>query len=241
METINKNKKEEKRPIVSVLIPVYNAEKTIKQCINSVLNQTFNDFEIVVVDDGSTDNTVNILSQIKDKRIFIYKKQHRGISNALNIGISVCKGQFIARLDADDEMLDYRLELQLDYMNKHQDCDVLSTGCTVKNSDGSYTEYTPKDRIVTFEELLETNNCTHPTIMFRAESLKKLDYVYEPMYDGCEDYKLWFNCVTRGLNIHIISKKTIIYDNTKDQRNTAFSNKLPLIDKIRHAHSNQER
>lgn len=233
------NKLNNKIPLVSILVPAYNAEDTIKNSIDSILKQTVKDFEIIIVNDGSTDNTINILSSIKDNRIKIITKHHSGISNSLNIGIKECKGKYIARFDTDDIMLEDRLEIQTNYMEEHDECDVLSTGCLVQNSDDNIEEVNFDNKIVAFNDLLLTNNIIHPTVMFRRSSLEKLDFIYESLYDGCEDYKLWFNCLANGLNIHIVDKKTIIYNNRKNQREKGYINNLYLIERIKQSYTNK--
>ena len=95
---------------VSVIIPVYNKQDYIKRTINSVLNQTYKNFEIIVVDDGSTDNSLKAIKQIKDKRIKVFAQKNLGVSNARNKGIKQAKGNYIAFLDADDEFLPKYLE-----------------------------------------------------------------------------------------------------------------------------------
>ena len=92
-------------------MPVYNGEKYLKECIDSVLNQTFTDFEFIIIDDGSTDNTESIIKSYTDDRIIYIKKKHDGISEALNLGIRRAIGLYIARMDADDIMYPNRLEL----------------------------------------------------------------------------------------------------------------------------------
>ena len=105
----------ENTPIISVIIPTYNRENMIGYAIKSVLNQTFKNLEIIVVDDGSTDNTEEIIRDFKDKRVKYIKKykKNRGISVARNIGIKVARGKYIAPLDSDDEWLPEKLDKQI--------------------------------------------------------------------------------------------------------------------------------
>ncbi|EAW35914.1 glycosyltransferase [Lyngbya sp. PCC 8106] len=106
-------------PIISVIIPAYNAEKTIKKTIQSVLNQTFLDWELIVVDDGSTDSTKEVVAEIKDNRIFLFSFPNAGVSAARNRGVNKSSGEFLAFIDADDLWTPDKLELQLKALQEH--------------------------------------------------------------------------------------------------------------------------
>ena len=102
-------------PMISVVMPTFNGEKFIKEAIESILNQTFNDFEFIIVNDGSIDNTEKIIQSFSDKRIvYVKKEQNSGISDTLNLGISLAKGKYIARMDDDDISIPNRFERQLE-------------------------------------------------------------------------------------------------------------------------------
>lgn len=104
------------KPLVSVVIPVYNREETIERAVNSVLNQTYSNIELIVVDDGSTDNSLNVIKQLKTDKMKIFEQNHLGANAARNLGISVAKGEYIAFQDSDDEWLPEKLEKQITYM-----------------------------------------------------------------------------------------------------------------------------
>ena len=107
------------QPKISVLMPVYNCEKFLKKAIDSILNQTFDNFEYIIINDGSTDNTLNIIKSYKDKRIkIINNSKNLGISRSLNKGIRQAKGEYIARHDSDDISDLNRFKLQLEYLGK---------------------------------------------------------------------------------------------------------------------------
>lgn len=112
---------------ISVLMPSFNCGKYIHSAINSVLNQTYKDFEFIIIDDGSADNTAEIISSFKDERIKYYKTEHKGTSAALNYGISLCNGEWIARIDADDMNTPVRLERQVKFIEENPECDVISS------------------------------------------------------------------------------------------------------------------
>ena len=117
-------------PKVSVVIPVYNVEQYLQQCLNSILNQTLKEIEVICVDDGSTDKTPEMIGEYakRDKRIkFIDNKQNAGIVATLNQGLEFCCGEYIARMDSDDISLPTRFATQVKYMDQHPECGALST------------------------------------------------------------------------------------------------------------------
>ncbi len=111
-------------PIISVIIPAYNAEKTIKETINSVLNQTFSDFELIIINDGSKDATLEIVSQFQDPRLKVMSYENSGASVSRNRGFAKSVGEFIAFLDADDLWTSDKLEAQLEALKAHPECDI---------------------------------------------------------------------------------------------------------------------
>jgi len=129
-------------PKVTVLMPVYNAEKYLKEAIGSILGQSFSDFEFLIINDGSTDSSVKIIKSYDDPRIrFIANEKNLGVIPTLNKGFALAQGEFIARMDADDISLPKRLELQADFMDKHPEAGAI--GLTA-NKEESLTE-SPQD------------------------------------------------------------------------------------------------
>lgn len=123
--------------MISVVIPLYNKESLVGDTIKSVLNQTFQDFEIVVVDDGSTDNSVSEVEKINDPRIRLVRQQNAGVSAARNRGIEEAKGEYIAFLDADDQWDKYYLETQENMIERFPECSLFATNYYFKDDDGS--------------------------------------------------------------------------------------------------------
>lgn len=111
-------------PKISICIPMYNAARFIKDCIDSVLSQSFKDFELLVVDDGSTDDSCDIFNSIKDNRIRLIQNKHDYVGS-LNMLLDEAKGKYIARMDADDVMYPNRLAIQYEYMENHPNVDVV--------------------------------------------------------------------------------------------------------------------
>ena len=119
-------------PKISVVMPAYNAEKYIGEAIESILNQTFKDFEFIIINDGSVDHTKEIIREYNDPRIVLLENdKNRGIVLSLNKGLDAATGKYIARMDADDIALKNRFERQVEYLDEHKDIGVLGTGiCT---------------------------------------------------------------------------------------------------------------
>lgn len=206
---------------LSIVIPVYNAEKYLEECIESCLNQTYQEFEIIIVNDGSTDNTVDIISKYKDNdKVLYFKKDHNGIAETLNLGINNANGKYIVRMDADDIMLPNRLEHQIYYMETHPDIDILSSSFVWGNDKLG----TPKQESCTLPEryiipkyFMHGNCMAHPAVIMKKESLMKLPYIYEQYYEGVEDMKLWILAMKHGLVVASEPTDVIIYRQHSDQ------------------------
>src|ERR1051326_2264165 len=129
-------------PFVSVLVPVYNAARYLDVAISSVLRQTFSDFELIAVDDGSKDDSKKILEHFSanDARIRVISRPNTGIVGALNDGLAVARGEFIARMDADDVALPGRFQAQLDYLRGHPDCIAVGTAVQIIDARGAVVD-----------------------------------------------------------------------------------------------------
>lgn len=195
-----------KAPIVSIVLPTYNSsEKLLNKAIESVLHQTFTDWELIVVDDASTNDTPRLLDEYakKDHRIHVVHKEKNefrtlGISGSLNRGIDLAKGKYIARLDHDDYWIDpAKLEKQVAYLDAHPDCVAVGGGVIVVDPDGNEQfRYFKKE---TDEEIrksaLFANPFSHTTVMFRKDVA-----VAVGSYQGkhIEDWDLWLRMGRHG-------------------------------------------
>lgn len=126
----------------SIIIPLYNKEKSIVRTLKSILSQTIDDYEIIIVDDGSTDDSVRQVKSVQDNRIRIITQQNSGVSVARNRGIQEAKGEFIGFIDADDEWDEDYLQTQLDLIAKYKDCDVFSTNYRFEDYLGNHYDTT---------------------------------------------------------------------------------------------------
>lgn len=206
-------------------MPAYNAEEFIREAIDSVLAQTFTDFELVIVDDGSTDSTGEIINSYSDERIKYFRKQHCGVANALNYGIKRCVGDYIARFDADDIMFSDRLEYQVATMDANVNVDIAGFGMQWGNGKPEPEYFTPITRALTIDLFKKGNPMSHPTVIMRSKSILSLPFIYEPYY-SCEDFKLWLTAIHKGLTIATFSKPVIWYRQHKKQVVLANSKKI---------------
>lgn len=186
-------------PTISVLMPAYNAELFLADAIGSILQQTFKDFELIIVDDGSTDSTPNILSEFskKDSRIRIIKNDSNlGIVQALNKGLLVCRGEYIVRMDADDISTPDRLSRQIPFMENHPEIVVLGASLSYIDAQGKSLGVVRE--CSTSGSLLFANPLLHPTVVIRKRALDKIGVYYEEKYRYAEDYFLWLRLSKEG-------------------------------------------
>jgi glycosyltransferase involved in cell wall biosynthesis len=179
-------------PVVSVLMPVYNGAKHIQESIHSILAQSFTDFEMVIVDDGSTDDTLERVQTFTDARIRVIRNERNlKIALSLNRGLDACRGAFIARMDCDDLCDPRRLERQMTFLDRHQDVGICGT---FQKHFGGYHDRRARTQINHEDiaaSLLFSPTMLHSTVMFRASAVKQYKLFYDPAFHYCEDYELW--------------------------------------------------
>ena len=183
---------------VSVLMPVYNGSQYLQEAIDSILGQTYKDFEFIIVDDGSTDESASIIAKnaAKDSRIVsLHNEKNSGICVTLNKGLDVAKGEYIVRMDCDDVALPERIERQVAFMNERVDIGV--AGC---NIDMFHDEYPENHMVFSFDTdpyecragLLFAACVAHPAVIIRRSVLVKHNIQYDDYFRGMEDYYLWW-------------------------------------------------
>ena len=207
--------KSTKKPLISVIIPVYNANGYLFDAVNSILNQTYKNLEIIIVDDGSTDNTPKILKNIskKDKRIkIITNKRNLNIARSLNHAVKIAKGNYIARMDADDISLPNRLEIQMKYLLKHSEVVILGGQCKTIDTNNKLIghKYFPISDIDIKSALYYENPIQHPTIIFNKKLIPKNFSWYNPELPPAEDYDLFFRLAKYG-KFHNLNKFVLKY------------------------------
>ena len=188
-------------PVTSVVMSVYNGQAFLAEAVESILNQTFRDFEFIIIDDGSTDRTAEILTEHerKDGRIRIHRQENNGRAASLNIGIELAQGQYIARMDADDIALPSRLKAQLEFMERHPDVCVLGGAVELIDQQGDVlrTVHPPQEDAEIQSRLLEDNPMWHPTVMMRKEVASGADGYRKALLDA-DDYDLWLRISERS-------------------------------------------
>lgn len=180
-------------PKISVLMPVFNCRQYIEESVNSIINQTFTDFEFLIIDDCSTDGTFEYLQSLSDPRInLIRKTQNSGHTISLNMGLELAKGEYIARMDGDDVSLPERLTKQVDFLETHPEIGVLGTRVQIMDAFGniSHTLQFPTQHGVLRWSLCFYNPIVHPSVIMRREIIERAGG-YNPDMKHAEDYDLW--------------------------------------------------
>ena len=182
-------------PHISVVLPAYNAEKYLDQAVGSILAQTFTDFELIIVDDGSIDKTLaiahNLANDLADPRIrVIANKENCGIPKTRNIGWKAATGEFIAHQDADDYSHPTRLEKQIAYLLKNPKVGILGTNRQTINRKGKIRDHKPMPEQAVFDDLLHRNLVVHGSALIRRSVLEQAGG-YDEWFLICEDYDLW--------------------------------------------------
>lgn len=206
---------------VSVLLPAYNSEKTIGATIDSILHQTFTDYELIIINDGSTDNTENVITNYHDNRIQYYKNEcNIGLIATLNRGLKLCSGKYIVRIDADDIMLPSRIEKQVKYMDENPSL-VASGSSVIKfNENGFKKIYTPPltSYAISYGILLGSP-IPHPASIIRRDTLLKNKIEYKEKYVCAEDYRFWYDLSKCG-NLANIEEPLLMYRISESQIST---------------------
>ncbi|UQZ33003.1 glycosyl transferase [Paenibacillus sp. PK3_47] len=182
-------------PRISVIMPVYNNAVYLQEAVNSILWQTLNDLELIIIDDGSTDGSTGIIHEIRDARVKkIFHANNTGIVTSLNQGMDLAQGEYIARMDSDDVAALNRFEVQAYFMDQNPHIDLCGTGYT--------TNYLGPVKInpMHHEEIkvwLLFHSCIlHPSVMMRRSSIDRLGVRYDYNYPHAEDYELWNRLAT---------------------------------------------
>ena len=218
-------------PLISVIMPVYKGERFLREAIDSILNQTFTDFEFIIINDGSTDGTLEIIQSYSDKRIrLVNNESNQGIVACLNHGIELAQGEYIARMDADDISLPERFEKQIRFLEENPDVGVCGTWRKNIDANGDIIgerTHPKEDYLIKWKLFLNTNPISHPTILMRADLVKSVGG-YNEKFKHCEDYDLWRRLIykTKIYNIPEFLLSYRYHDNniTTTQQSTQMDN-----------------
>lgn len=206
-------------PKISVILPVYNASKYLIKALESLSNQTFNDFEIITINDGSTDNSLELLEEYakKEPRLRIISRENKGITRSLNEGIDLAKGEYIARMDSDDISLPQRFEKQLNFMS-------------VNNLDVCGTQYERFGTKIGFSNMpINCKDCyyklllgtamAHPSILIKKSVIEK--YMYNESIKYAQDYDLWCRMALDKIKMGNTNEVLLKYRFSSDQISSA--------------------
>lgn len=206
-------------PVISVVLPIYNGEKYLAKAIDSILAQTFTDFEFIIIDDGSTDGSLALLKQYqrRDGRIRLVSRENRNLATTLNDLVDLARGEWIARMDQDDIALPHRFERQLQFLEQ--------TGADICGSwvkfFGSWDRRTWKgyqsDQAIKMDMLFKSP-FVHPSVMMRANLAKQLRY--DKTCEKAEDYDLWVRAAQAGWNMGNVPEVLLLYRKHASQIST---------------------
>ena len=212
-------------PTISVVMPVYNAEKYVREAIESILNQTFENFEFIIIDDGSIDGSAEIVKSYKDPRVIVIQQENKGNPVARNAGNGIAEGKYIASMDADDISHPNRLSKQFDYMENHKTCVALATDGIIIDEQGN--RICSSKNTLTEEELRkqlpERNPFTHGSMMIRKDVLSMCGG-YKELRNG-SDILLWIDLQKHG-ELHILDESLYYYRITPGSVDSNSSKKL---------------
>jgi glycosyltransferase involved in cell wall biosynthesis len=222
-------------PRVSVVMPVYNAMPFLGKAVESILNQSYRDFELIIIDDGSTDGSLKYLMAINDQRVkLIFNKTNQGIVEARNKGISSSRGEYICMLDADDVAIGNRLEKQVRYLDRNKNIHLVAGRMVLINDNDIETGFWPEDVANISEEAIKKTlpviNCIgQSTVMVRREVISKFGYNKKHWHS--EDWGLWLTLLSEGFRLAKLDEVLVRY-RVHSKSATVIENKKGLTKKI---------
>lgn len=212
------------KPLISVVLPAFNAEKYVREAVQSILTQSFMDFELIVIDDGSRDGTKAILEELceQDDRIILVSRENKGLVTSLNEGVALARGMWIARMDADDIALPHRLERQLKWLrNTH--ADICGSWAKMFGAyDNRIIKHAQSDAAIRME-LLFGSAFVHPSVMMKAELVKTMRY--DKAWENAEDYDLWERIARSGWIMTNVPEVLLLYRQHETQISTVTSSR----------------
>jgi glycosyltransferase involved in cell wall biosynthesis len=227
-----------KETLISVILPVFDREKYIFSAIESILNQTYKNFELIIIDDASKDNTISIINEFTDSRIYLVKNDvNIGVAASTNIGIKKAKGQYIAKMDSDDIALPSKLEKQISFMEANKK--VIVCGCNIEyfGAEKKIIKYKENHEAI-LANMLITNPFANPTVIIRKNIFNT--FKYDESYRYGEDYEFWTRIGWQGelynlqevLLLYRVHSKQLSSDVENKRLDVDISLKLTLFHKI---------
>jgi len=212
-------------PLISVLLSVYNGERFIEQSIKSILAQTFLNFEFIIVNDGSTDNTLKVINKYKliDKRIRVVNQENQGLTASLVTGVKIAGGVYIARQDVDDVSLPNRFEKQYKAMEKYG-ADVCFSSVKIINDGLTTVYYNPHLSSIKWNSLFSNKYGFHSAVMFKKDSIIKIGG-YDQNFKFAQDYDLWDRCMSNGLKFNYLNEVLVQFSINREQLSSKYLDK----------------
>ena len=219
-------------PLITVLLPVYNGANDVAASVRCVLEQTYDDFELLIIDDGSTDNSRSILESFNDPRISLFTQTNHGLAATLNRGISLARGKYIARQDQDDISFPRRLEQQLAFMESNPDVALLGTRAEIwvgdQPSDRAHDH--PIEHHELCFDLLFNNPFVHSSVMIRRSAVQELEgYSTDKMRQPPEDFELWSR-MARKYKVANLPERLLAYREVPQSMSRTGPN--PFLDRL---------
>ncbi len=215
-------------PEISIVMSVYNGSPYLHESIQSILNQTFTDYEFIIINDGSSDDSLNIIKHYSkyDNRVVVLSHDNIGLTKSLNIAINIAKGKYIARQDADDISLPERLNKQYEWFSNYKDGVLCGTGAYLINSDGELRKKKkyPRSNSIIKSRLFYLNPFIHSSVMFTKKEIIEIG-LYNESFKYSQDYNLWCRLSFIGnignlneyLVKHRVHKNSLSFKKTEQQ------------------------
>ena len=217
---------------ISVVMPVYNGEQFVGKAVESILNQTFKEFEFIIIDDKSTDSSLKIIKSFDDSRIkLVLNKKNLGVATSLNRGIQYSKGQYIARMDADDISYPNRLEEQLSFLENNPGISVLGTYASLFKENGRIWGNHRPPVLPTLAGWLWGSQVIHASVMMKKHDVQRAGG-YDPRTYRVEDYDLWLRMIRKGYAIRTLPK--ILYSIHWDLSDYSRKNLKSLVSETKY-------
>ena len=213
-------------PLISIILPVYNGSRFIKLTIESLLNQNYNNFELIIINDGSTDNSLEIIKSFVSPKILYYDQQNIGVAKTLNKGISYAKGKYIARIDQDDLVLRDRFSYQVNFLENNSDYSMISGSVIYideNNREISRSFSITENKLLKYYLFYKGCIIFHPTVMFKKDDIVNIQCYSEQIGDKFTDYYTWVKFLRLGYNIKNSSKAFIKYRLNTNSITSTFS------------------
>ena len=229
------------QPKISVLMPVYNGGQYLAEAIQSILNQTFTDFEFIIIDDGSTDDSLDIIKKYAglDSRIKLISRQNKGLVYTLNEGVKIAQADFIARMDSDDISLKERFEKQLDFLMTNSE--YIAVGCLINLIDSDGDMICPFGEWLTHDDIdrahlrgIGGGAITHPSAMMRKNKILEVGG-YSELYEHAEDLDLWLKLAEVG-KLANLEERLFVY--RQHMESIGYSKRLTQLTSVKKAIKN---